>query len=379
MLQINEQEVKPPIVYPKGPITPRECLEALQVNVAGATQCVVTNTRTDGPLSNHLWCPVGSDFASWVVKVSNGHPSMYFTLGSFDPVNTRQYSKKKEGGDDTGRTFENSLWLRGFCLDIDGGPFKWADALAKGKSTEGLYETAKECLNAAKAFIKASKIIPTFLVESGSGGLHLHYLLTEPIRRDEWHGRAVRLVEVAKEHGLKIDAPCTTDAARIFRAPGSIHQKSGKVVQAHSLGIAPYTLEQWDKKIEFDPAKVAQLPAPRARIARADSVNAAVLANQHQPYSYKLAAQFCGAMRKATEANGRGTLEPVWILALQAAALSIEGVAYAHEISSGHDDYDESKTDKKLAEREGGPASCAAWRAAYGTGGPCDTCEYGEF
>ena len=93
MLQINEQEVKPPVVYPKGPITPLEFFTAVQVNVPDAIQCVATNTRTDGPLSNHLWCPVGSDFASWAVKVSSGHPTMYFTLGSFNPANTRQYSK----------------------------------------------------------------------------------------------------------------------------------------------------------------------------------------------------------------------------------------------------------------------------------------------
>ena len=369
MLSNSEQESNTPVVYPKGPITPQEFFTAVQVGMAGVVQCTVTPVKDGGGPTDHRWCPPGTEFAPFALSKIVGCIAAFFSLGAFNPTNTRRFG---------GRTVNACELLPGFCLDIDGGPYKWADATAKGKSTEGLYETAKMAWEAAKRFIHASGLVPTFVVKSGSGGLHLYYILAEPVRRDDWQGRAARLVELAIQHGLKIDAPCTTDAARIFRAPGSIHPKSGKVVQAHSLGIAPYTPEKWDKKIGFDPATVPQLPALRKRTARADSINAEVLDNQHQPYSYKQAAQFCGAMRKAAERNGRETPYPVWILAVRAAALSTEGKDYAHEISSGYGDYDYGETDKKLASFSGGPASCAAWAAAYGAGGPCDSCEFGE-
>ncbi len=370
MLQKSEQEGNAPVVIPRGTVAPEQFISVVEVGAPDASQCVVTPVKEDGGPTDHAWCPVGTAFAPFVISRVVGFKSAYFSLGAFDPTNTRRFG---------GRTVKACMLLRGFWIDIDGGIYKWAKALADGKSTEGLYETAAMVWEAVKQFIKASGLNPTFIVESGSGGMHLYFILTTPISRDEWQGRAARLVELAVQHGLKIDAQCTTDAARIFRAPGSIHQKSGKVVQAHSLGVSPYTLEQWDKLTGFDPDAVLFKPKHSKAEPREGSINGEVLDNQYPPYSYKSAAQHCGAMRKAAEGNGRDTSYPVWLLAIRSAALSIEGEDYAHEISSGHHDYDYGETDKKLASLDGRPASCATWRNSYGAGGPCDTCEYGEF
>ena len=46
------------------------------------------------------------------------------------------------------------------------------------------------------------------------------------------------------------------------------------------------------------------------------------------------------------------------------------------EVYTEHDDYDTTATDKKLDSLTGGPASCEAWGAAYGAGGPCESCAY---
>jgi hypothetical protein len=262
--------------------------------------------------------------------------------------------------------------VRGQTLTI-----KWAKALKKG-NTDGVYETAEEIVAAVSKFFKVSGLRPTFVVESGSGGLHLYYVLDAAIGPDEWQGRANALVALAKTHGFRIDAQCTTDSARIMRAPGSIHQATGNVVQARSWGDDPMTLEQFDAFVKYDPAVH---DTPKARSAPTTrtltGINAGV-APEYPRYSYQQAAAKCGAMRKAAERNGRDTPYPVWFLALRTADLSTEGRDYAHEISCGHPDYDAAATDRKLDSLTGGPASCATWAAAYGSGGPCDSCEFGE-
>ena len=81
-------------------------------------------------------------------------------------------------------------------------------------------------------------------------------------------------------------------------------------------------------------------------------------------------------MRKAALRNGADTPYPVWFLTTSIAKLSVEGPDYAHEISCGHPDYEPAVMDKKLESSTGGPAGCTTLAAAYGPGGPCDTCEY---
>jgi hypothetical protein len=367
MLQINEQEGKAKPMRQLTPVKPDAAFKVVQVGVAGAVQCLVTWGPSKAP-NDHTRAPNDTEFGPWVAEKCAGRKPAYFSMAAYDPTKVSRWEGRKQ---------ENVLWLKGFWIDVDGGPEKWAKALKSG-NTDGLYEATHQTHEGAAAFITATGVRPTVLVESGSGGLHLHYVLKEPIRPDEWQGRANALVALAKSHGFKIDAQCTTDSARIMRAPGSIHQSTGKTVQAHSWGDSPLTLEQFDAFVKYDPAvhdtpKARSVPTTRTLTG----INAG-LAQEYPRYSYQQAAQFCGAMRKAAECNGRDTPYPVWFLALRTADLSTEGRDFAHEISCGHADYDPAETDKKIDSLTGGPASCAAWAAAYGTGGPCDSCEYGE-
>ena len=365
MLSKAEQEGK---VKPRReikPVNPHAFFKGVQVGVAGAVQCMVTWGQSKAP-NDHTWAPVNTEFGPWVAEKCAGRKPAYFSMAAYDPTKV----SRREG-----RLQVNVLWLKGFWIDVDCGPEKWAKALKSG-NTDGLYEATHQALEGVAAFIKATGVRPTYLVESGSGGLHLHYVLTEPISRDEWQGRAKALVALAKIHGFKIDAQCTTDSARILRAPGSIHQITGKVVQAHSWGDDPMTLEQFDAFVKYDPATHDTPKARSAPTTRTLTGINADVAQEYPRYSYQQAAAKCGAMRKAAERNGRDTSEPVWFLAVVAAEKSIEGREYAHEISCGHADYDAAETDKKMDRETGGPAGCDAWAAAYGTGGPCDSCEF---
>lgn len=161
-----------------------------------------------------------------------------------------------------------------------------------------------------------------------------------------------------------------------MRAQGSLHQKTGEVVQAYRWRIKPYSLEEFDTFVSFAPGAVDVKAILAAVMGKYDlSVNGNALVD-YPAFSYVQAAERCGAMRKAALRNGAETPHDAWMLEAKTAALSIEGRDYAHEVSCGHPDYESGATDKKIDSLTGGPAGCEAWANAWGAGGPCDTCKY---
>lgn len=313
--------------------------------------------RGNGKLDDHLWNMRGADPGNWTAEKANGKKPAYMTMGTFRRDAVERFK---------GRTKDNVLALGGFWIDVEGSEDK------------GGYEGKKNVLAAVVEFGRATSVTPTHIVMTGSGGAHLHYVLSKPITPAEWLGRAQTLVALAAQHRLRIDAPVTTDAARIMRAPGSIHQKTGVEVLAYRWRTENYELDVWDRLTGYVPATEPleqDEVGPVPEWAKSTGINGLVLEDKTK-YSYKRAAEKCGAMRQAAQRNGRDTPYPVWILAIKTADLSTEGREYAHEISSGHEKYDHDKTDKKINSLTGGPAGCDAWANAYGAGGPCDTCEW---
>ena len=332
------------------------------VNHPSAVQGVVTEGLKKIP-NEHRWCKLGINFPNWAAEKVWGFKPAYLVMGAFNPdaVSARG-----------GRSGRNAVAFRGLWIDVEASAEKYE------RHPDGGYPNGKAALVALSEFVKAGKLTANYIVFTGSGGFHLHFVLDKPIAPDVWIDRARALVALAQKRGFKIDAQCTTDAARIMRAPGSIHQKTDKLVRAFRWRVEPYTLNELDSLMGYshDTSNPLQLQSPTP--GKYDvSANQNALMDYHK-YSYVQAAQKCGAMHKAALRNGVDTPYPVWILALKTAALSIEGLDYAHEISCGHPDYDQKATDRKIDSLKGGPAGCKAWADAYGAGGPCDTCEHGE-
>jgi len=271
-----------------------------------------------------------------------------------------------------GRAAQNVVALRGFWFDIEGSPEKFN----KPGGEAGGYPDGKAVLAAVGAFGRAvSSLVPNFLVLTGSGGAHLHYILTEPLTVEEWSPRARVLVALAALHGFKVDAQCTTDAARIMRAPGSLHQKTGVEVTAYKWRTERYEPAEWDRLTGYVPGVALTPEMQKPRRGSGPSINGDV-SDTHAKFSYLQAAEQCRAMHTAALCNGQDTAYSAYMLALGTAKLSKEGRELAHEISCGHSDYDPVATDKKLDSLTGGPASCEAWGTAYGAGGPCESCAY---
>jgi hypothetical protein len=346
-------------------VTPTEFFRGVAVNHPDAVQAIVTTGR-DGTPNDHNWNQSGTEFGPWGASKAQGRKPAYFTMAAFVPEKVERFK---------GRTKSNAAFMRGFWIDIEGS----AEKYDKPGGAEGGYRDGPEVMKAVAAFTQATSMVPNYIVSTGSGGVHLHYVLSEPITPAEYLGRAKSVVLLAKLHGLKIDAQCTTDAARIMRAPGSIHQKTGKEVRAFRWKVEPYALAELDDLTNYTPGvgvaggvDVSSTNKTYNLAINGDALDMGRLT----AFSYKQAAEKCGAMKQAAQREGRDTSYRVWILKVKTADLSIEGRKYARAISAGHAGADEAATDKKIDSLTGGPAGCEAWAEAYDAGGPCESCEF---
>lgn len=337
---------------------PAEFFGAIDCSGLGEVQGMVFAGASGNP-NDHLWNERDVPWGEWAASKVQGRKPAYITMASFDAGGVGRFK---------GRSKANARHVRGIWIDIEGSADKYA------RDPEGGYPNGKEALKAVADFVRTTGMQPTFLVSTGSGGLHLYYTLAEPITVVEWHAFALSMVKLAAAQGLKIDAQCTTDAARIMRAPGSIHQKTGELVRVFRWRLEPYPLEELGSLLGHTTGASISLGVG-ASSRKSTGINSDVLGG-YPEFSYRAAAEKCGAMNLAAQHQGRDTLYPVWILAARAADLSIEGRGFAHEISSGYADYDEADTEKKLSSLTGGPAGCEAWVTAYGAGGPCDSCKH---
>ena len=316
------------------PITPVEFFPPLAIDMPGTTQAIVTTTRGDTP-NDHNWSKlkIKGDRARWLAERAAGRKPAYFSMAAFDSDKVFQYE---------GRTKLNVRFVTSFWIDIEACADKYA------RNPNGGYPGGKAALIAVSDFCKAAGLfLPNFIVLTGSGGMHMHFVLDAPIAPGVWEGRARALVALAKIHSFKIDAQVTTDAARIMRAPGSLHQKTGKPVQAYRWRVKPYSLEEFDAFVKYAPGAVDVKAIPAAVVGKfVLSVNGDALVD-YPAFSYVQAGQRCGAMNRAAQNAGTDTPYPVWMLAVKTAALSIEGRDYAHEVSCGHPDYESGATEKK--------------------------------
>lgn len=343
-------------------VAPQVFYEGTEVAHPEAVQGMVVAGRGGQP-NDHDWCPKGEEFGPWSSRKANARKPAFFTMAAYVPDAVSRFQ---------GRSAGNVHVLRGLWADIEGCPEKYQ------RKPDGGYADDRAAMTAVTGFCKATGLTPNFLVLTGNGGIHLHYVLRECVDRATWQPRAASLAKLCAQYQFKIDAQCTTDAARIMRAPGSLHQKTGKLVQAVAWRVAPYDLAEFDALVHFTP-EVIEASAPAAQwgpaLTAGAGVNAEII-DSYPRFSYKQAAARCGAMSRAAENNGQGVPYPVWVLAIKTAQLSVEGRAYAHEISRGHENYDPTETDKKIDSLTGGPASCEAWANAWGNAGLCVKCEF---
>ena len=110
------------------------------------------------------------------------------------------------------RSKDGAVELKSLFLDID--------------VKKGAYPDTAACAAALGKFIKASGMPrPTLAVETGGGGVHVHWVLDRALKVIDWLPLANALKNATKQHGLITDEGVTADAARILRVPDTVNWK----------------------------------------------------------------------------------------------------------------------------------------------------------
>lgn len=298
-----------------------------------------------GKRKQHIWC-ADLDELTRQTEAHASTPDLYFAVSSFSTT--------------SGRTADNALFSRAFYFDIDAGPEKFA------KHGDKVYPTQGEALAAVMAWCRASSLKPRQVVSSGAG-LHVYFALDRDVPIAEWKPVADGLKNMALAQGLRIDPAVTGDAARVLRAPGTLHHSGAQVL---SLGRSDKTCSL----AHFADLVHGFAPAPKRQRERVSRLNDDVLAApMGPPKTLAKVEERCAAMSTAMALRG-DVAEPYWRAMLGVIKHTVEGEKAAHLYSQGHPDYDEADTQAKLDRWTAGPATCAVFEAENPTA--CQNCKY---
>lgn len=253
---------------------------------------------------------------------------------------------------DSTRTTDNIKHLRSFYLDLDCG------IDPDGKK----YETQAEALTALKAFVKDMKLPKPTVVNSGRG-IHAYWPLTEPVERVAWKAVAEKLKAMCMMKGLRADPAVTADAARILRAPDTVHVKD----KDNPLPVEVLTTGQ---PTPFDTIRqllgVTEFEVSVAQVAKRpmDEVTKNLIANRP--------SWFKDILKKSVKGTGCNHIlyavgnqdkieEPHWRAVLSVAAHCADRDKAIHKISNQHPEYDPADTERK-ANATKGPYTCVSFQ-----------------
>lgn len=290
-----------------------------------------------------------SNYAQWLV---NTHTDIYVCMSmqayAEDGLNSKGKPIKKAMRDSFA-----ALLLRSFWIDVDVKP--------------GAFATTVE----AKAAFDKWRIAmglpePTFIVLTGSGGFHVHWVLDDPVSRETWLPLAHALQNALKTHQFPCDYGVVIDACRILRIPGTQNFKDLAHVTDATLdqslqhtyplsliekALAPYMVSYvlpvstpLQKRLGFTPNPKF---APLRALPRLDAGVTATLPSIND------VARSCPWIEATLDNGGAGYSEPLWWESVKVAAFTAEGLDAALDLSDGHDGFDEVATEAKFEQAAG--------------------------
>ncbi len=273
-------------------------------------------------------------------------PGVYFATASYQTTASREQV--------------NVQALRSLRLDID---------VAKPSDPTGTYPNKKVALAAVIDFFKSTALVPTYVVSSGKG-FHIYWCMDADCEPSVWKPMAEGLQRAGGDFGLLIDRKVTTDSARILRPPGTIHHDD---VRVQILQDTNYIWKVTDLQGKLVSVKADTLPiAPAGKYDTSINREAIIEVVRRPAVSAIAVAQKCNALRFAAERLG-DIPEPYWRAMLGLVKHTIEGEDLAHEWSSGHPNYDEEETQKKLDGWTAGPTTCLEFANHTSA---CQTCVF---
>lgn len=285
--------------------------------------------------------------AEFLLQMAWQKQDVWYAVASY-----KQGWYQDEAGTHKLRTKDNAKALKAFFYDIDIGE-------------KHAYKDKTSATQALASFLNASGIPgPTMVVGSGNG-LHVYWTIQEEIEPSRWVSIADGFKKAAAENNFKIDAGCTSDAARILRPIGTFNHKTSPPKPVTILASTPsdYPLS----KLETAVSKWMDLLPARGR-----SVDNAELGGGIEhiriPKLMPLILKRCGVMNSLHETHGKDCDEPEWKSVLQVLVHVEDGDKWIHSMSEGHPGYSYEATEAKYQQRVDanvGPTLCTTFKGYH--------------
>lgn len=308
----------------------------------------------------HTWYPTIDELVLETAKRIDTQGLYFGTAGFGDLV---EEDREKPGYGEPVRTQENVVALRAFRVDIDAGAEKFK------KHPTGAYPTQRDALAALIAWVKSTGLMPTWIISSGEG-LHVYWCATGDYTPQEWRPVAAALHAACVSRGLRVDAACTSDTARVLRPVGTLHKNGSRVTVLKHTGKEYFAGDLAIDVLKLAPEEELAGPAPKA--TKAPSINDDVLHVEGPPASLERVAGFCSAVALMRDSGGN-VPEPHWRAVMGVAKYCEDGEQLVHEWSSGYEGYQFRETQEKFDRWETPPTTCQHFSLMH-TG--CNQCPY---
>jgi hypothetical protein len=257
-----------------------------------------------------------------------------------------------------GRKQDNVQLIKTLFIDVDVGPGKpfadWRDGL-----------------RAVGAFVLENNLPRPMIVSSGNG-LHVYWVLDEPLTVGEWQPLADRLKALIPRQDERpiFDPARPADSASVLRPVGTTNPKGGRDVRL-LLDAPPVPVS-----VMRDALGATEMPAVTvAAPVRSALLDAMAVKQDFPPSDPDVLTTKCAQIGWATQ-NQADVPEPMWYALLGIAAHCIDPEQTAISWSQGHPDYDEARTLRKLSQWKNsttGPATCSRFEQERPSG--CAKCK----
>lgn len=256
------------------------------------------------------------------------------------------------------RKADNVRGMKSFFLDLDCG---------EGKE----FPDQETAIVELRAFCKRHKLPNPTLVNSGRG-VHVYWILSELICKDDWLPVAERLKQLCKEDGFEADPSVTSDVARVLRIPSTHNHKGTPPIPVTFYGVEEPRTISFDVFSDLLGGDLIPVPT-KYKASNTSAFLDAINENQRGSFKRLLMKTAKGtgcAQIKHIIENQKTVSHDLWRSGLSIANVCTDGDKGAELMSSKHDDYSLSRTLRKMQDT-GGPHFCSTFSTHNEL---CDTC-----
>jgi hypothetical protein len=284
-----------------------------------------------------------NDVVAFVMQ-ERGTTDLYFAVHT---LKVARQTNPSTGKLQTYRTHANMKEARAFFFDLDVGPQE------EGKLPK--YATQQDAKDDLDRFLFATNLPTPFVVSSG-GGLHVYWIVTDPIESEEWKTPADKLHWLAKKHHLRADPSRTTDQSSVLRVPNTFNYKNVNAPRKVEILIEGVVTDTEDFLNEIEALVGTEyVPVQYLQSTHAPRLPGVRFDGRLTPSEE--VAEVCEQMRIFRDSQGN-VPEPHWHVGVGTMKYTDGGESLVHEWSQGHANYTFAETQDKIDAWTMNPPSC---------------------